>query len=243
MAGAKIPNEILTIILKKVMFSDEPMDLTEFVTHPAMREKHPRFYQLDLKRKSCTCSLCQWMSRVQGYACCLCSPYPCYPCIPPHQVGHLKDWVIANGVSKNFREVGKEAFFSSKTFIIPPLLLRQLHQRRIVGLSPGDSTLLFQRCEHIIYPTRCSGSPSGLLSVLLYRYFERLKFFEIWPHINKTKQGWCTSKSKSPPPEWIPKHLGNMFENLAITVDKVNCRVIFNCEAIERNLMRDEIQE
>ena len=175
-----IPNEILLKILNYVMQSDIPVQtaLLARLADRSRSEKTPSpmtaastlitVEQLPLEY--CPQPLCQWFTRVQHQSRCLCDLNP----KKDHQVKHLKDWVLANGVSHRFRRLAKEAFFTAKVFVIKPKILAHLQA------STTTSSLL-EHSQRIIVPLPACSAESAWLTLPRYQQFTNLRVLAIWP--------------------------------------------------------------
>ena len=61
-----------------------------------------------------------------------------YDCLDATQQIHLRDWRLINGTCKRFRRLGKEAFFSCKTFHMDPFQAEKLQNLQVIRLSAED---------------------------------------------------------------------------------------------------------
>lgn len=59
-------------------------------------------------------------------------------CLDATQRIHLRDWRLIHGTCKRFRQLGREAFFSSKAFLIDPSQAEKLQNLQITRLSAED---------------------------------------------------------------------------------------------------------
>ncbi|KAL8857195.1 MAG: hypothetical protein Q9178_006250 [Gyalolechia marmorata] len=183
-----IPDEILSKILGYVMHSSTPVNLITFLEHP--NQSLPYGSNLRFPHISCRKKLCQWLSTVQGHSLCTCdSPKPQKEQLrplptpfPPSQAEHLKDWVLANSISRRVRVYAKSAFFSEKNFSIPPALFKRLYENQIKCFTSENTHLLLKHTRHIIIPLPACGAASAFIALPRYwKHFEHLRVLDLWP--------------------------------------------------------------
>ncbi|KAL8994999.1 MAG: hypothetical protein Q9169_005175 [Polycauliona sp. 2 TL-2023] len=160
----------------------------------------------------CMHDLCEWFTNLEGKPRCLCMNSPW----PEHQADHLKDWVLANGISHRFRRLAKEASFTAKVFIDPD----DFDQLR----SNPTTAAVLDRSQEIIVTLPCCTTPSPWLSLRRYQQFENLRVLVLRPkthprvgnlaHNIKPEQ-----LSQDPAPEMIIKALRD------IGVSRLNLRI------------------
>ena len=80
--------------------------------------------------------------------------------LDPSQLPNLQDWRLIVGTSRRFRELGKVAFFSHKTFVMEPETVDLLRRSQLKPLSVEDQQVAVQYTTSIIFLERSSQSPS-----------------------------------------------------------------------------------
>lgn len=162
--SSPIPNEIYLKILNYVMQSSNPVRTLMFVRLAYLSRKvRPKNTLLPstagtpsklFRIEPCTQPLCDWFTSVQGQSRCLCSIKQLRK---THQAEHLKDWVLANGVSHRFRNLAAEVFFTNKLFVITPEILDQVRSYETTFITTrtmrtNHSTFAsMQRCQCLAY--------------------------------------------------------------------------------------------
>ncbi|KAL9024143.1 MAG: hypothetical protein Q9180_007982 [Flavoplaca navasiana] len=117
----------------------------------------------------CAERFCKWFTKVQKQSRCLCNLKP----LPKDQSEQLKDWVLANGVCRRFREWAKEAFFTAKVFVITHKDIDRLlltYYRIRAESKPRDHCSLTKL--HL---------PESLAYLSRYQPFDDLKVLALWP--------------------------------------------------------------
>ncbi|KAL8978343.1 MAG: hypothetical protein Q9205_006048 [Flavoplaca limonia] len=173
-----IPNEILIKILNYVMQSNTPVETAMLarlakLSYPD-KVPSPTLVASNTTKlvpaKPCAQPLCQWFTQVQHSSRCLCDLKP----KKYHQAKHLKDWVLANGVSHRFRRLAKEAFFTAKVFVIKPKVLHQLQ-------ASATTSSLLKYSQRIVVPLPACSAESAWLTLPRYQQFTNLRVLAIWP--------------------------------------------------------------
>ena len=156
-----LPDEILLQILKHVMFSDLPVDLSFLLDRLRQRAFSSSCFSLFEGRQTCSCSL-----------------------HAEPQIEHLRDWAIATGSSRRFRALAMETFHSEKSFVLEPPLLKRLSQRTVLFVTPLNADLFFKHARQIIVPLPACSAASAFLTLPRYQKFDRLELLVLWPGTN-----------------------------------------------------------
>ena len=77
----------------------------------------------------------------------------------PSQLLHLRDWRVAGSVSKDFRRLGKEAFFSSKIFAMDVSIARNIQKCDLERLSTEDQRTASKHIRAIVLVENIHPSP------------------------------------------------------------------------------------
>lgn len=166
-AISKLPPELLTRILVLTLASNVPFRLEEFIELGKSCQS-VGFYGLD-SASSNSCFLWQ---------------------LHPSQREHYLDWLAINGTSRNFRECGKLVFFSEKTFIITPNLLKDLQDGNCKNMSASDKAAVFSHARHVIAPMGAASMATRFAKLPTYNAFTRIRVLTIQPfiHLTRTEQ-------------------------------------------------------
>lgn len=101
------------------------------------------------------------------------------------QKEHRLDWLAVNGTSRQFRTCGKEAFFSSKIFIVTPRCLQHLQDCSSGFLSAPVKALLLKKARHVIAPLSDAGLVVQLNRLTAYHAFTALHRISIHPYVRR----------------------------------------------------------
>ncbi len=146
-----LPDELLQKILKFAMLSESPFYLDEFL-RASQEAEHNR-----VNGKNETAN--RGLSRTSGKS----TSDNLYDCLDATQQIHLLDWRLINGTCKRFRQLGKEAFFSSKTFLMDPFQAEKLQNLQITRLSAEDQEAALKYILSVVFLVWINESPSSFL--------------------------------------------------------------------------------
>ena len=142
------------------------------------------------------------------------------------QLPNLQDWRLIVGTSRRFRELGKVAFFSHKTFVMEPDTVDLLRTSQLKPLSIKDQGIMIKYTNSIIFTERSSQSPSSFLSLP-----RRIAPFPHLLHI-----GFLFGYRKKEPLELLikavqecrpaPDHLRSALASIGTPVDKLQMIVM-----------------
>ncbi|KAL8854502.1 MAG: hypothetical protein Q9221_000773 [Calogaya cf. arnoldii] len=173
-----LPDEMLLKILRYVMQSNTPIHTPNIAHLPRINLLKQHLIAIAIaslkqfEAKTCTQPLCKWFTLVHEKSRCLCF----LGAMTEHQVSHLKDWVLANGISQRFQGLAKEAFFEAnkQVFIITPKDLEQLQY----PITTASTLHVIQR---IVVPLPARGAASAWLRLPRYLQFNNLRVLAVWP--------------------------------------------------------------
>lgn len=148
----KLPNELLVEIPAYTVASDVPLRLEEFI------ELGKSHRERGVTRESPALSYHLFHEKLH-----------------PSQQEHYLHWLAINGTSRNFRECGKEAFFSGKIFIISPTLLKDLQDGSCKNMSASDKAAIFSDALHVIVPLRHASVQTQFSKMPMYNAFRKEK--------------------------------------------------------------------
>ena len=159
-----LPDELLQKILEFTMLSKSPFYLDEFLRASQEAEnnrvgKFPHGKPGSGKSPSLSDNLCD--------------------CLDVTQQIHLQDWRLINGTCKRFRQLGKEAFFSSKTFHMDLFQAEKLQNLQVTRLSAEDQEAALKFIPSIVFYLSTAGSPSPFLTLP-----RRVSAFRRLAHLN-----------------------------------------------------------
>ena len=145
-----LPDELLQKILEFTMLSKSPFYLDEFLRASQEAEdnrvgKFPHGKPGSGKPPSTSGNL--------------------YDCLNETQQIHLRDWRLINGTCKRFRQLGKEAFFSSKTFHMDLFQAEMLQNLQVTRLSAENQEAALKFIPSIVFYLATVGSPSHFLTL------------------------------------------------------------------------------
>ncbi|WEW59816.1 hypothetical protein PRK78_005296 [Emydomyces testavorans] len=92
-------------------------------------------------------------------------PSPLYSNLHQSQKPHLLDWQLVNATSRHFRKLGKQVFFSSKTFFMHPDFADKLQKIQAEPLSTEDQQIAVACIQSIIFIQIDLLSPRWLLAL------------------------------------------------------------------------------
>jgi len=133
-----LPYEILWKILKLVMASDVAVELDIVSLKRDCMEFSTELYGYSGSET------CRNEALVERHKKCRHEPY--------------KDWAMVTGTCHLFRRTGKEAFFSTKNFIIYPRTLVTMIRGTVEKMTPADQALAINTIRHVIVPLGHSSS-------------------------------------------------------------------------------------
>lgn len=178
-----LPVEIQLKIFGYVMASDAPVDLEEFVMLgrelQGLREARSKS---DVEAES-VMLVGQMLSTQRSQ-----SPTAWALWKPHHmffeelhlsQKEHYLDWLLINSTCRRFRELGKVAFFSEKSFILTPLFLKSLTYKVARNLSIADSTTALAQIRHVIAPLRFEYNARDFTYLPTYHALQSMKTLSI----------------------------------------------------------------
>jgi len=151
-----LPDELLQKILELTMLSESPFYLDEFLRASQLAE-HNRVRKNSIGQNATANSL----SRTSGKS----TSDNLYDCLDATQQIHLRDWRLINGTCKQFRQLGKEAFFSRKTFLMDPFQAEKLQKLQVTRLSAVDQEAALNYILSVAFLVWTVESPSSFLSL------------------------------------------------------------------------------
>lgn len=143
-----VPHEIISRILAYTMASTSPLHLQHFLDLGQKTHNHdPTYdnYDVDYHFRSHLLSRDWWFAQLD-----------------PSQKDHFLDWLLINGTCQRFSSLGKALFFSEKTFIISPALLRNLEEKKVRNLTVAATNRASSLITSVIVPISPVGA--GALS-------------------------------------------------------------------------------
>ncbi len=151
-----LPDELLQKILEFAMLSESPLYLDEFL-RASQEAEHNRVRDISEGKNEIANSL----DRTSGKS----TSDNLYDCLDATQKIHLRDWRLINGTCKRFRQLGKEAFFSSKTFLMEPFQVEKLQSLQITRLSAEDQETALKYILSVVFLIWTVESPSPFLTL------------------------------------------------------------------------------
>ena len=151
-----LPDELLQKILEFAMLSESPVYLDEFL-RASQEAQHNRVGEKPSGKNETTNSL----SHTSGVS----TSDTLYYCLDATQHIHLRDWRLINGTCKRFRRLGKEAFFSSKTFLMHPSQAEKLQKLQVTRLGAEDQKAALKYIISVVFLVWTVESPSIFLTL------------------------------------------------------------------------------
>ncbi|KAL8675853.1 MAG: hypothetical protein Q9186_007551 [Xanthomendoza sp. 1 TL-2023] len=165
--------------------------------------------------------------------------------IPPDQISHVNDWIVATSVCHDFNIHGQRAFFLHKIFTVPPDLLGQYPTAS--GTAPLDTTKwhrtrdrLFAQARQIIVPLpTCAAATSFLILPRYQPRFTNLQCLIIWPrtdmwpnigHIATVPAPDSENNQREP----ASKEQLGLLRWAGVDVDRVEINVVYSREELLR---------
>lgn len=212
-----LPDELLQKILKFAMLSESPFYLDEFL-RASQEAEHKRVRETSNGKNETANSL----SRTSGKS----MSDNLYDCLDATQQIHLRDWRLINGTCKRFRQLGKEAFFSSKTFLMDPYQAEKLQNLQVIRLSAEDQEAALKYILSVVFLVWTMESPSAFL-----RLPRRVSAFRRLAHL-----GHCFGYPKGDPIDGIteamldartaPSHFVDALASIGCPVDDIQIQVL-----------------
>ena len=148
-----------------------------------------------------------------------------YDCLDATQRIHLRDWRLINGTCKRFRRLGKEAFFSSKTFHMDPSQAEKLQNLQLTRLSAEDQEAALKFIPSIVFFLSSVGSPRPFLTLpRCVSAFRRLAHLDLILGIHKgepiddIKTAWDARTA--------PSHFVDALASIGFPVDDIQIQVL-----------------
>lgn len=96
------------------------------------------------------------------------------------QVPHLRDWIMVNRTCRRFRNVGVEAFFSQKRFVMRPIFMDNLLDLKVKVFSKPDQLLATRYIRTIVIHQHSNRAARNMLdlrrSILEFTRLKRLDY-------------------------------------------------------------------
>lgn len=153
-----LSGELLTKVMEFTVASDEPVDFLLFLQ-----------WTLSPEHQETESGKQPW-SFGYGMQC---------MSLPGDQVEHYVDWIGVTETCRRMRDFGKPAFFRRKRFIIPPSMVRDLHEGKIQYTSFNIAQTHIQHVEvpvNEFYPFMLA---TDFILLPIYHYFASLKSLTI----------------------------------------------------------------
>ena len=104
-----------------------------------------------------------------------------------------------NGTCRSFRACGKSAFFSEKTLVVSPSMLKELRDGTCKNISASDRAAVFSHARRVIVPLLGLPFTSHFTKLPDYSAFTRLCFLGIQPQVYDNSHVICSAIETATP--------------------------------------------
>ena len=241
-----LPNEILYMILTRVMTSTEPVNFPELVelNHGTQRRRSNSDLEKEVKEakkrhaaireRITTDPHYHKYGRRDGPP--TSSADTCLPGLADHSRGshsqflHFRDWCLVNRTCRALRAIGRRLFFVKKTFLITPSFLNALETGRVRNMTASDIALARECIHEIFIPLRSTGAAAPYIKLPRYNYFTNLRKLSIQP-LPAFEYYFSNKRTIA-----LPQELSDLLRGIGVPVDKWNMELV--CDS-NKNAKRD----
>lgn len=142
--------------------------------------------------------------------------------LPENQKEHYLDWRIVTSISHDLRSYGEPAFFHSKTFIIPPTMLRVLQDSKA---RSSNFDMAIERIQHIAVPVSNFVNGSDFITLPKYHFFTRLSTLTIRAPDSTGRILDAYAWDRQWPRE-TPMELLELLRRLGLRVDRIEVKLV-----------------
>lgn len=235
-----LPNELISIILDFVLASDVPVHLEHFMSlgqqykaykateHDAGNSVSTRIKTAKDRWEGATQTPCSTALDSSWHSLSNFHHLDWFlQQMDPSQTQHFLDWVIVNSTCRRLRTIGKESFFSTKTFVFTNRLFAAFCEGNAKNLSCADQTSALEYITKVIVHMKPVSVASQFLCLPKYQRFGRLRQMSIQPGVrgDESIKSLNAAASKWNP---LPKELFDLLRGIGLRVEKLDLGLLYS---------------